>query len=484
MMIGRMVRALSGAFGAAALLMSAGAAHADGDISGTWWIKYYRGAIAPDSGDPVPFTKKGREEYLAYGKGRLEGTIKDDTSTYCLPDGVVRASGSPLPFEIIQVGTQVFILYEEDRTIRVVNLGGERVPEDERNWTFMGESIGRWDGETLVIETLGENPRTKLDQVGIPHGERLKSTERIRRLADGKTLESVITIEDPEYFTKPWTVRYLYLARPEVQIREYVCGEPHRDATAVLQGRQDLDPPTAGLPPLTPKVSSIDWKSPNPAMTRSWQRAPWRSTKQKEGALGRNDGNGEVPSVMEGWDDRDEKLNPKALQLMKAYDAAVTAGVPAPTTSSSCDFDGWPAIIGLPNQWQIVATPDTTYILYAYNSQVRRIHMNVPHPDNAPPSWMGYSTGRWEGDTLVVFTSGLNDKGTLNWDGIPRSTRLRVTERYTLQPDGLLRADLTLEDPKVIKGKTWLSTSHYRPVEGLDENRCAEGNRDDDVPKE
>src|SRR5690349_13575429 len=119
-MVGRvaeLARVVSGASAAAVLLLAAGAgpARAAADLSGVWWITTYNSRIAPVNGEPIPFTPAAREKYLAYVAGRQNGQVEDDTGAYCLPDGVVRGSGSPFPFEIRQSGSQVFILYEEDR---------------------------------------------------------------------------------------------------------------------------------------------------------------------------------------------------------------------------------------------------------------------------------------------------------------------------------------------------------------------------------
>ncbi len=226
-----------------------------------------------------------------------------------------------------------------------------------------------------------------------------------------------------------------------------------------------------------------DWKSPNPAMARVWGRGPWRYKDQKPGELGRNDGNGNIPAITEGWDDRDKYLNAKAHQLMKTYDAGISAGYPPPTSSSACDFDGFPSIIGLPNQWQMIHTPDTVYFIYGYNTHVRRVHMNESHPRDVKPSWLGYSTGRWEGDELVILTTGLTDKSTINWDGIPHTSQLRITERYIILPDGRLQLKMLLEDPGVLK-EPWTVTKHFAKVVGMDETNCSEDNGEGGAPTE
>jgi hypothetical protein len=92
--------------------------------------------------------------------------------------------------------------------------------------TFMGDSIGKWDGDTLVVETVGLNDLTWLDGLGHPHSDALRIVERIKRF-DHDTLVIDFLFDDPKAYTKPWTGRKIYKSRPNWQIMEYILCEDH-----------------------------------------------------------------------------------------------------------------------------------------------------------------------------------------------------------------------------------------------------------------
>ena len=125
-------------------------------------------------------------------------------------------TGWPDPFEFVVTPEVVAILLMGFR--RVVRVDEEHYTEEiELFPAFMGDQVGHWDGDTLVIDTLGTNTYTWLDASGVPHGYDLHTVERIRKLEDGR-LENVITIEDEEFFTQPWRVRYVYEPHPYVSM--------------------------------------------------------------------------------------------------------------------------------------------------------------------------------------------------------------------------------------------------------------------------
>jgi hypothetical protein len=163
---------------------------------------------------------------------------EDDRSrSYCLPDGVPRALEDPYPFEIVQVPQrgEIYQLFEINHMIRRVDMQKPLPPDKELAVLpfYAGHSAGHWEGDTLVIETAGYNDTTFLDNSGAPHSDQLRTTERIRKLPDGKTLEDIVTIHDPEVFTKDWQARFTYQARPDLRIMDWNCGEKHRDISQV-----------------------------------------------------------------------------------------------------------------------------------------------------------------------------------------------------------------------------------------------------------
>jgi hypothetical protein len=194
------------------------------DLSGVWWSQHKVAAVHPVDGAAIPFTAAGAAQY-AKNKPvirELDGKLPAlHAMKRCLPEGAPRVWGSGLPFQIFQRPDQVVIAYEQDHIRRFVYMD-EKLDLDAADPGYMGSSVGHWDGGALVIDSGAYKP-TYLDNSGLPHGEQLKLTERLRKI-DGKTLEILATIDDPEMYSKPWTVRYTFALHPEEQIQDYMCG--------------------------------------------------------------------------------------------------------------------------------------------------------------------------------------------------------------------------------------------------------------------
>ena len=150
-------------------------------------------------------------------------TARDDLdpSNFCFPPGPTRAMMGGL-FQLIQLPKEVLLLFQGDSTRRIY-MDGRGHPE---GWPFgwMGHSIGRWDGDTLVVDTVGLNDRTRLDRAGTPHSDQLHIVERFRRV-DHDTLEVEFWFEDPKAFTKLWGAKKIY--RPGPEILESIRCEEH-----------------------------------------------------------------------------------------------------------------------------------------------------------------------------------------------------------------------------------------------------------------
>ena len=152
---------------------------------------------------------------------------------YCMPQGFPRAYDWPHPFEIIQTQGLVYVLFEVSHQARRIYMDGRTHPEGAPP-TFMGHSIGRWDGDTLSVETAGLNDLTWLDSLGHPHTDVLRVEERIRRV-NHDTLEINFLFDDPKTYTKPWKAMRRFLLRPNWEILEHVIcedrsGEDFRNA--------------------------------------------------------------------------------------------------------------------------------------------------------------------------------------------------------------------------------------------------------------
>jgi hypothetical protein len=97
---------------------------------------------------------------------------------------------------------------------------------------YNGTSVGHYEGDTLVVETAGFNGKTFADATGAPQSDAMTTLERIRKI-DPNELEVVITVHDPEYYSRDWLARFTYKVRNDVRIEDYLCGEPHRDISMV-----------------------------------------------------------------------------------------------------------------------------------------------------------------------------------------------------------------------------------------------------------
>ncbi|MCU1337579.1 MAG: hypothetical protein JWO19_3160 [Bryobacterales bacterium] len=160
-------------------------------------------------------------------KQRRDTLSKDDPEGHCLPAGVPRIS--PFLQKFVQTPTLLVILDEGNiHSYRQVFLDG-RPHLDDPGPLWMGDSIGKWDGDTLVVDTINLNDKTWLNGQGVPHSEDLHVVERFRR-PDLGHLEIEITMEDAKTFTKPHTFTRTYLLRPTWEIQEYVCNEFNVDA--------------------------------------------------------------------------------------------------------------------------------------------------------------------------------------------------------------------------------------------------------------
>ena len=201
---------------------------ADGkpDISGLWRaaVNYVpditRGA-QPGAVVPLPWADARHNE-------RLASFSRDDPSASCIPGGIPRANlvTAAYPFRIIVVPDRVVMLYEAIHFWREVFTDGRPLPKD-MSPTWSGYSIGRWDGDEMVIETAGFNDKGWLDNGGHPSTSRLRVTERFRRVDFGH-MELTMTIDDPGAYPKPWNVQLPFTFQADSDLLEYVCNENNR----------------------------------------------------------------------------------------------------------------------------------------------------------------------------------------------------------------------------------------------------------------
>ena len=172
------------------------------------------------NGGTIPYQPWAAEKK----KENFANRLKDDPEIKCFLPGVPRAMYLPYPFQIVQTPETVLMAFDYDLTTRIVPLGGKppEMPVD----TWMGYSTGRWEGDTLVIETKGFNDSTWFDRAGNFHSDQLVVVERVSPLtADAITYEATMT--DPKVFTRPWTISMPLYRRLDkgVQLLDYNCVE-------------------------------------------------------------------------------------------------------------------------------------------------------------------------------------------------------------------------------------------------------------------
>ena len=134
---------------------------------------------------------------------------------------------APAPYKIIQTPELTVMLYERDTTYRQVHTDGRKLPDDPQP-TWLGYSVGKWDGDSLVVETAGFNDKTWLDLSGHPHSEALRIVERYHRRDFGH-LDVDMTFDDPQMYTKPFGIKFTEELWADSDIFEYFCEENEKD---------------------------------------------------------------------------------------------------------------------------------------------------------------------------------------------------------------------------------------------------------------
>jgi hypothetical protein len=170
------------------------------DLTGVWMIDQFHPALFPKGTTP-PFTPWGEAQF------KKADTLVNDPNLACLPHGIPRLMFVPLPMQIFQVPDMVLIYEEAGNQLRQIHLNRDH--RNDLDPTYNGDSVGKWEGETLVVDTIGFNDVTWLDHVGLPDSDALHVVERIHR-ADHNTLVDDFTIEDSKAYTKSWTASQTY----------------------------------------------------------------------------------------------------------------------------------------------------------------------------------------------------------------------------------------------------------------------------------
>jgi hypothetical protein len=238
---------------------------ADGkpDLSGVWHVQSEsleekRRLFGPNFGlvsvpgmEPDTTSKYARDIWLDFKPGEIVMTPEAQTifnrrqeggegslSTACLPIGFPRSLLLSEVHKMVQTPGLILVMHEVDSLTRQIYTDGRQLPTDPSP-SWLGSSVGRWENDTLIVETIGLNDKVWLDGVGHPRSEAMRMTERYRRRDVGH-LDVDITFDDPKMYNKPFTVKITHLLQADSDILEYVCNENEKD-------RAHMVDPAAGI---------------------------------------------------------------------------------------------------------------------------------------------------------------------------------------------------------------------------------------------
>jgi hypothetical protein len=215
------------------------------DFTGIWEVPNPKIDLKNDQGKDPPFTPEEAKSTQRMIDAEKAGAVITDASTQCFPHGVPRLTFAPYPIRFVHAPGKILMLHEVAHNVRIIYMD-KTAPPPNTPMSFLGYSVGHWDGNTLVVETTRLNNRTRLD-MHTSHGPRLKVTEAFtkQKTPQGYTdLVDVITVDDPDHFTRPFSVtrRFAYRGDLEAEtgaagVTEYSCEENNRnvpDAAGVV----------------------------------------------------------------------------------------------------------------------------------------------------------------------------------------------------------------------------------------------------------
>jgi hypothetical protein len=185
--------------------------------------KYFANLLADFKPEESPLRPEAAERFrrLTANRGRESPTAN------CLPPGLPEADLGPIPYKVVQTPAVIVVMYESFNAHRQIYLDGRTPPADPQP-LWLGYSTGKWDGDSLVVNTVGFNDKSWLDAYGHPHSEDLHVVERFRRRDFGH-LDLQLTVEDPKTFTRPFTINFTDLLVPDSDIGENFCSENEKD---------------------------------------------------------------------------------------------------------------------------------------------------------------------------------------------------------------------------------------------------------------
>lgn len=219
---------------------------ADGkpDLSGIWQaigVSLFgeTGEVRPGEGRASTYGPRESAPYQAWAVSKVNELAADnrtDPNVHCKLAGVPRITGIPVPFEIVQTAKKTIILYESNHAFRIIPTDGKGHPLD-LDPTYMGDSVGRWEGDTFVVDVTGFNDKTWLPGAGHFHSDQLHVTEKFKRNPDD-TITYEATMDDQKVLAKPWTYRLILRHPPrDERIMEADCSENNQDLEHIVNDK-------------------------------------------------------------------------------------------------------------------------------------------------------------------------------------------------------------------------------------------------------
>jgi hypothetical protein len=416
-----------------------------------------------------------------------------DPLNKCYMAGVPRMMYLEYPFQIFQTSKAIAIAFEWSLDWRLIYTDGTPHQEDLTFW--MGDSRGRWEGDTLVVDVRNNNDKTWLDMAGDFHSDALHVVERYR-MTDANTIQYEATIDDTKVFTKPWTIRLdLHRRTDRNRLFEYVCQDEVEESNGAFTRDARTWYPGNGAPVVvTPAASSAPTAASKipaaPQAAANIHRMP-DGKPDLQGAYTSDDG-----SANQGLERRkadaltppgrgviidppDGKLPVQEWAAKEKIDRdRPERGYDDPT--AHCFPAGVPRSVYIPAEFHIIQTKD--YLVFLHERMAWRI---IPldgraHLPDSIRLWQGDSVGHWEGDTLVVDTTNLNGKTWLNEAGEIVSYAEHVVERFTPTGPDTIRYEATVNDPVVYTRPWTIAFPIRRSNSELLEAACHE--EDHDLP--
>jgi hypothetical protein len=353
----------------------------------------------------------------------------------------------------------------------------------------MGDSRGRWEGDTLVVDVSNYNDKTWFDMAGDFHSNALQVVERFR-MTDADTIQYEATVEDSKTFTKPWTIRIpLRRRKDRDRLFEYSCEAEAEELSGAFT-REDrtwypgngTPPPPMAMParPAAPRVVANirrtgDDKPDLQGFYESDNGAANQGLEKRTGDQVTPAGRGVVVDPPNGI----LPMLPWAVKERVSRNLS-ERGYDDPT--AHCFPAGVPRSMYVPSAMHIIQTPD--YIVFLHERMAWRIVPIVKsfddraHLSDKIRLWQGDSLGRWDGDTLVIDTTNLNGKTWLNEGGEIVSYAEHVVERFTPSGPDTLTYEATVLDPGVYSRPWTISFPVRRKKAEMFEFACHEEDRD------